>query len=107
MSNITLLPLPTSFPVSDPRGKLAYQLRYGTAIDDAVAASAVTHPINDDLTKFPDGLGTYTKGLKQTSPESSTRRPSRPFWRPAASILAPFRSGISRTRRSCAEVARS
>jgi hypothetical protein len=68
MSNITLLPLPTSFPVIDPRGKLAYQLRYGTAIDDAVAASAVTHPVNDDLNKFPDGLGTYTKGLKQTSP---------------------------------------
>ena len=68
MSNITLLPLPTSFPVSDSRGKLAYQLRYGTAIDDAVAASTVTHPVNDDLTKFPDGLGTYTKGLKQTSP---------------------------------------
>ncbi len=68
MSNITLLPLPASFPVNDPHGKFAYQLRYGTAIVDAVAASAVTHPVNDDLTKFPDGLGTYTKGLKQTSP---------------------------------------
>ena len=69
MSNITLLPLPTSFPGQRLlAGKLAYQLRYGTAIDDAVAASTVTHPVNDDLTKFPDGLGTYTKGLKQTSP---------------------------------------
>ena len=68
MSDISLLPLPPSFPVPDPHGKLAYQLRYGTAIDDAVSAATVTHPVNDDLTKFPDGVGTYTKGLKQTSP---------------------------------------
>ena len=29
---------------------------------------SVTHPTNDDLTKFPDGLGSYSKALKQTSP---------------------------------------
>ncbi len=68
MSDLSSLPQPGAFPVADPRGKLAFLLRFGTATDDAVAASTIPHPVNDDLTNFPDGLGTYSKGLKQAAP---------------------------------------
>jgi hypothetical protein len=42
-------------------------LRYGTAVKDAVATGSVNHPVSTDLAHFPDGLGTYTKGLLQTA----------------------------------------
>jgi hypothetical protein len=54
--------------VADGLGKNASTPRSGNATDEAVSTDSVSHPVNDDLVKFPDGLGTYSKGLKQTSP---------------------------------------
>ena len=71
MANLNLLPQPASFPpgvaATDTEAKNAYILRYGAAVADAVATGSVTHPVNTDLTDFPDGLGTYSKGLLQAS----------------------------------------
>ncbi len=53
--------------VTDQRSKDAFVVRFGTATKDAVPTGSVPHTLNTDLTKFPDGLGTYTKVLKQTS----------------------------------------
>jgi hypothetical protein len=72
MSDLSKLPQPVAacLPagVTDPDGKDAFSLRFGLATKDAVATGATTHTKNSDLTNFPDGLGTYTKGLKQSSP---------------------------------------
>jgi hypothetical protein len=71
MSDPTKLPQPGApcFPggVTDPHGKDAFIVRFGTATQDAVPTGSVSHTANTDLTKFPDGLGTYTKALKQAS----------------------------------------
>jgi hypothetical protein len=53
---------------TDPQGKDAFILRFGTATKDAVPTGTPSHPANTDLAHFPDGLGTYSKALKQTSP---------------------------------------
>lgn len=69
MSNLNLLPQPASPPpgVTDPQGKDAFVLRFGTATAEAVATNSTPHTPNTDLVNFPDGLGTYTKALKQAS----------------------------------------
>jgi hypothetical protein len=72
MSDLSKLPKPgaSCFPptVTDAHGKAAFTLRFGTATDEAVQTGSVTHPANSDLTSFADGLGSYSKALKQTSP---------------------------------------
>ena len=72
MSNLSKLPQPGApcLPPSttDPQGKDAFILRFGTATKDAVPTGTPAHPANTDLAHFPDGLGTYSKALKQTSP---------------------------------------
>lgn len=72
MANLNKLPQPAvaCFPagVTDQHGKDAFIVRFGTATKEAVPTGSVTHTPNSDLTKFPDGLGTYTKALKQASP---------------------------------------
>lgn len=72
MSDLTKLPPPPTgcIPagVTDPHGKADFTFRFGTATKDAVPTGSVTHPVSTDLAHFPDGLGTYTKGLKQDSP---------------------------------------
>jgi hypothetical protein len=69
MSDLSKLPQPAAgcLPggVTDPQGKSAFTLRFGTATSEAVKTGSVTHPANADLTNFKDGLGTYTKALKQ------------------------------------------
>lgn len=71
MSDLNKLPQPAAgcLPagVTDQNGKNAFILRFGTATKEAVATGSISHTPNTDLTKFPDGLGTYTKALKQTS----------------------------------------
>jgi hypothetical protein len=51
----------------DQQAKEAFVFRFGTAARDAVAAGTVHHTPNTDLQHFPDGLGTYSKGLLQAS----------------------------------------
>jgi len=72
MSDLGKLPQPAApcLPqgVTDAHGKGAFALRFGTATDDAVKTGSVSHPVNGDLKNFKNGLGTYTKALKQTSP---------------------------------------
>ena len=72
MSDLSKLPQPSApcLPpgVTSEHGKRAFALQFGTATNEAVKTGSVTHPTNDDLTKFPDGLGSYSKALKQTSP---------------------------------------
>lgn len=72
MSNLNELPQPGApclpMGVTDPHGQSAFTLRFGTATADAVKTGSVTHPVNTDLTKFGDGLGSYTKSLLQASP---------------------------------------
>jgi hypothetical protein len=48
--------------------KNEFIIRFGTATKEAVPTGSISHTANTDLAKFPDGLGTYTKGLKQASP---------------------------------------
>ncbi|HLG85043.1 MAG TPA: vanadium-dependent haloperoxidase [Bradyrhizobium sp.] len=68
MSDLTKLPQPGApcLPagVTDQHGKGAFILRFGTATSDAATTGSVSHTSNSDLTKFPNGLGTYTKALK-------------------------------------------
>ena len=72
MSNLNNLPQPTAgcLPsgVTDPEGISAFTLRFGTATAEAVQTGSVAHPSNSDLTNFIDGLGTYSKALKQEAP---------------------------------------
>jgi hypothetical protein len=72
MSNLNNLPQPGAVcvpaGVTDPHGEQAFTLRFGTATAEAVKTGSVAHPVNSDLVNFPDGLGTYSKCLKQTSP---------------------------------------
>ena len=72
MSNLNNLPQPgpgcVPPAVTDSQGIGAFILRFGTATNEAVKTGSVTHPANTDLTNFTDGLGTYTKALKQASP---------------------------------------
>ena len=72
MAKLSKLPQPgaTCLPpaTTDPQGKDAFVLRFGTATKEAVPTGTPPHPTNTDLTKFPDGLGTYTKALRQSLP---------------------------------------
>ena len=72
MSDLNQLPQPGAAcqpaGVNDQQGKEAFVLRFGTATRQAVPTGSVTHAANKDLADFPDGLGTYSKGLKQSSP---------------------------------------
>jgi hypothetical protein len=72
MSDLSKLPQPGApcLPplTTDPQGKDAFILRFGTATKEAVPTGTPPHPANTDLAHFPDGLGTYSKALKQTSP---------------------------------------
>src|SRR5438874_9344125 len=72
MANLTKLPQPAAacLPagVTDQEGRDAFVLRFGTATKDAVPTGTVAHTPNTDLAHFPDGLGSYSKCLKQTSP---------------------------------------
>jgi hypothetical protein len=71
MADLSKLPQPAApcLPagVTDQHGKDAFIVRFGTASKEAVVTGSVPHTPNTDLTKFPDGLGTYTKALKQAS----------------------------------------
>lgn len=71
MSDLSQLPQPGAacLPagVTDPNGKEAFTVRFGTATNEAVPTGSVSHTRNTDLAHFPDGLGTYTKALKQSS----------------------------------------
>lgn len=72
MTDLSKLPQPSAFPkgVSDQHDKDAFTVRFGTATNEAFASGSVPHTRNTDLDddKFPNGLGTYTKGLLQDSP---------------------------------------
>jgi hypothetical protein len=72
MADLNQLPQPNAacLPggVTDQHGKDAFIVRFGTATREAVPTGSVSHSASTDLAKFPDGLGTYTKGLKQISP---------------------------------------
>ena len=72
MSDLSKLPKPGApcipVGVTDPQGLGAFTLRFGTATAEAVQTGTVTHPVNDDLINFPDGLGAYSKALLQDSP---------------------------------------
>lgn len=68
MSDLNKLPIPPAGcvpPGLDAEGKDAFHFRFGTATDDA--SLPVAHTANTDLMNFPDGLGTYSKGLKQSA----------------------------------------
>jgi hypothetical protein len=71
MANLNQLPQPAvaCLPagVTDQHDMDAFIVRFGTATKEAVPTGSVAHTLNSDLTKFPDGLGTYTKALKQVS----------------------------------------
>jgi len=71
MANLNELPQPAAacLPagVTDQHGKGAFTVRFGTATQEAVPSGSVTHTTNTDLVKFPDGLGSYSKALKQVS----------------------------------------
>ena len=72
MADLGKLPQPGApclpMGVTDPQGKGAFTLQFGTATNEAVKTGTVAHPVNNDLTNFPDGLGSYSKGLLQASP---------------------------------------
>jgi hypothetical protein len=72
VSNLNNLPQPTAgcLPsgITDPQGISTFTLRFGTATAEAVKTGSVAHPSNSDLTNFKDGLGTYSKALKQEAP---------------------------------------
>jgi len=72
MSKLSKLPQPGAgcLPagVNDAQAKNAFILRFGTATQDAAPTGSVTQSPNADLANFPDGLGTYTKGLLQDAP---------------------------------------
>jgi hypothetical protein len=60
--------LPPGVTVADTEAFEAFHLRFTTATKEAVPTAAVNHPVNNDLMNFPNGLGTYSKALLQTSP---------------------------------------
>lgn len=68
MSDLRKLPAPGAAcvpPGLDAHGADAFHFRFGTATADA--SPPVPHTANTDLAHFPDGLGTYSKGLKQSA----------------------------------------
>ena len=68
MSDLSKLPTPGATcvpPALDKRGADAFHFRFGTATVDA--SPPVPHTTNTDLAHFPNGLGAYSKGLKQSS----------------------------------------
>jgi hypothetical protein len=69
MSDLTKLPqVPAGCGpagVTDQRGKDAFEVRYGTAIQEAKTTGSVTHTPNHDEANYHDKSGTYTKCLKQ------------------------------------------
>jgi hypothetical protein len=54
--------------VTDPHGKDAFEVRFGTATVEATPTGSVKHPTNGDEERYPDKSGTYTKCLKQDRP---------------------------------------
>jgi hypothetical protein len=70
MSDLTKLPqVPAGcgpVGVTDQRGKDAFEVRYGTAIQEAKATGTVLHTPNHDEAQYADKSGTYTKCLKQS-----------------------------------------
>ncbi|MBV8452080.1 MAG: vanadium-dependent haloperoxidase [Deltaproteobacteria bacterium] len=72
MSDLSKLPQPgpgcLPAGVTGQHDKNAFIVRFGTATEEAVQTGTVPHTANTDLAKFPDGLGIYTKGLKQEAP---------------------------------------
>jgi hypothetical protein len=73
MSDLSKLPqpatgcIPSVLANGDTHGRAAFTLRFGTATWDAAKTGTVSHPVNGDFNNFKDGLGTYTKALKQDS----------------------------------------
>ena len=53
--------------VTDQHGKDVFDLRFGTATNDAAPTGTVTHTTNGDEDKYSDKSGTYSKALAQTS----------------------------------------
>jgi hypothetical protein len=69
MSDLTKLPhapnacLPKG--VTDPHGKDAFEVRFGTATLEATPTGSVPHTTNGDEERYKDKSGTYTKCLAQ------------------------------------------
>jgi hypothetical protein len=69
MSDLSKLPqastacLPAG--VTDPHGKDAFEVRFGTATLEATPTGSVKHTTNGDEERYPDKSGSYTKCLKQ------------------------------------------
>jgi hypothetical protein len=51
--------------VTDQHGKDAFEVRFGTATEEATKTGSVKHPTNGDEARYPDKSGTYTKCLAQ------------------------------------------
>jgi hypothetical protein len=72
MSDLSKLPqaAKTCLPpgVTDPHGKDAFEVRFGTATLEATPTGSVKHPTNGDEELYADKSGTYTKCLKQDRP---------------------------------------
>jgi hypothetical protein len=54
--------------VTDPHGKDAFEVRFGTATLEATKTGSVKHTTNGDEELYPDKSGTYSKCLKQDKP---------------------------------------
>ena len=70
MHNLSTLPQASAgcvpAGVTDPQGKDAFEVRFGTATAEATKTGTVTHATNGDE-NLADRSGSYTKCLKQTS----------------------------------------
>ena len=53
--------------VTDHHGKSAFEVRFGTATEEATPIGSVKHPTNGDEERYLDKSGTYSKCLKQKS----------------------------------------
>jgi hypothetical protein len=70
MADLTKLPQASNacIPngVTDPHGKGAFEVRFGTATVEAAPAGSVTHATNGDEGNYSDRSGTYTKCIDQS-----------------------------------------
>ena len=69
MADLKKLPQPSKacLPagVTDQHGKDAFEVRFGTATEEATPTGSVKHPTNGDEERYADKSGTYTKCLAQ------------------------------------------
>ena len=89
MSNLSKLPQPGApcLPPSttDPQGKDAFILRFGTATKDAVPTGTPAHPANTDLGSLPGRTWNLQQGLEtdlaRNCRRAVLRRLSQSLWR--------------------------